>query len=294
MAHALARSGSRFTSFVARASLLPLLGIVWAAASSAQGGPPSPQAQVDAANPGDIVVLQGGSHGTLTITKPLTVIGAPAATFTQIVLNGSGGNLTLSNLHALSDLTGQGFDELRLSELDLHGAVSVLGLRYLEISKCSLGVMLANVNDIYAPGASVVLLDSTLVFGVGRVETDHFYVANSNPIQRLVALSGRPLANDLTITGSLRAGQSFVLSWSTPGPLAVIYAATGTRARPLGPKQWTGTWHLDLSYWPLFITSQSGSLIIGLPPSAHLYGVELAFQAVTPHYFSRPAVGIVR
>jgi hypothetical protein len=284
---------NEFASLVEGALLLPLLCIVWAAEPSAQGVPVTPQDQVDAASPGDIVVLPAGNHGTLTVTKALTLIGQPGSIFNQIVLSGAGGNLTLSNVRTLTDLTGQGFDQVRLSEVDVGGAVSVLGVRYLEINRSKLGVPLDNVNDIYAPGATVVLLDSTLIHGVGRVETERFFVSNTDPIQRLVASSSHGLTNDMALTGGMRPGQNFVLSWDTPGPLAVLYAATGTRPDPIAPQRYSGTWHLDNSYWPLFVVPQTGSMIVGLPPSGHLYGIELAFQAVTPRHFSRPVLSVV-
>ena len=105
-----------------------------------------PQAAINAALPGDLIVVHGGTWRSITIDKPLHLLGDPAPLFegmlqgtfsldyvSPLTLAGPGsGVVTLSNIktggsiggiasHVGSGVTGGGFDELHIFDSVLRG-----------------------------------------------------------------------------------------------------------------------------------------------------------------------------
>jgi len=101
------------------------------------------QDAIDAANPGDVIVVHGGTFGSITIDKPLTVLGSPpplleptsmgSGYLSPIVLAGAGsGDVVLSQIHTggvavgfshsqtTPGISGGGFDELHVYDCDIH------------------------------------------------------------------------------------------------------------------------------------------------------------------------------
>ena len=250
------------------------------------------QAMLDALPPGSYVSIPSGSYGRVVIHQPLTIVGAdPAPTFAEIALDGAtGGRLSLANLRTTSNLEGKGFDELRLFEIEVAaGRVRVNGLDYLELAHLTFTPI--PFGDVEAPGASVMLLDSA----VGSLSGARLYRSGSTCVQVAPTDFEKTLDNDLILAQPVRVGGNLSLSWSLPGPVAVLLGRTRTQVPLHAPHSAAGYWHLAGSRWLTVTVVTPGSLSIQVPPAMELTGLQIAFQVMGPNrYLSRPATAVVR
>jgi hypothetical protein len=250
------------------------------------------QATLDALPSGATVTIPSGNYGRTVVRKPLTLIGEdPAPTLDKLELDGvAGGRVTLVNLKTASDLVGRGFDELCLFEFEIAaGRLHVDGLQYLELTR--LAFTPNALGDISAPGASVLLLDSVAGSLAGR----RLVLAGSACFHLAPTEFAKTLQNDLVLAQPARLGKPFTLSWSVPGPAALLLGRASTQAPLRVPHAAAGYWHLAGARWLTATVFSPGALSTQVPADPVLLGMQVSFQVISPRrYFSRPVTAVLR
>ena len=250
------------------------------------------QSTLDALPPGAFVRVPSGNYGPAWIRKPMTLIGEdPTPTFESLQLDGAGGGtLSLVNLRTNSDLVGTGFDQLKLFDVEVAAnRVRVRKLRYVEATRLSFSPVAFGALE--APGATVVLLDSA----IGTMAGARLYQAGSACFSIVPTEFAKALKNDLTLTQPVLLGSHLTLTWSVPGPVAVLVATTRTQEPLRVPRAASGCWHLAGGLWMRAAIATPGALTVQVPPAPILTGTQVSFQVIGPNrYLSRPATAVVR
>jgi hypothetical protein len=268
-----------------------------------------PQVMVDLAAPGSTVVIPSGSYRELVLSKPLTIVGdQPRPVFASLELLGPGeGRLTLTNLALVgpsggnAPVRGRGFTEVSVSDCDVTGFLQVAGARSLEVARTTLRQTGTAGPFITAKGATTVLLDVVIEPLVPPLQnpgadviTARLGLANTTIPGLVDAKRVQPYLNDLVLGGTPRPGGHLDLSWTTPAPSVVVYAASGLRHPVMRPD---GIWFLEYDAQTIAVEVSPGGMSIPIPALAILSGQRMAFQVydwVPPRALSRPVSTVLR
>ncbi len=194
---------------------------------------------------------------------------------------------------------------------------------------------------IFAPGAHVLVLDSTVRGGDGGylccdsctcptlsglggeggegIVCESLYIANSTVSHGRgsnffannggsTTFCGRQpdgmafdvnlfvrMANDLVLTGPVRIGQTYQVSWTSSGPATTLYLGFGVRF-PAAYYPGLGWGFGDSTSFPLATFFGGGvfSLNLPVPPNPALLGADIVFQLVdTTDGISRPVTALI-
>ena len=139
----------------------------------------------------------------------------------------------------------------------------------------------------------LVRANSSVAAGAGMVWLDELGVSGccTGPAgTALIVGEEVPLANDLVASGPAKLGQPWTLSWSLPGPAAILFVSAGVGAAPqLGaPKL-----HLLPPLFLGIVVSTPSTLPVLVPADTVLTGLEFGVQMYGTSGWSRPVAGVL-
>lgn len=251
------------------------------------------QERLDIARDGAVIDVTGYTRGTVTIRKPVTLVGEnywPPA-IDSILLDGPGaGTVALVGLSIIETISGSGFEALKLERMLVTEALSICEVPYLEANRCSF------FGPVSAVDSSMLAIGGSSFGGFSAVECRELY-NSSDP--RLPGFR----VSDLLMSDRASAGSTVDVAWNSPGPVSYLYVSLNGTVRPT-PMPGANVGHNHLGGWQngLFLYAvkpvgphidQRARITFEVPHG--MRGKQIAFQVYDPPgYFSNPAMAIVR
>ncbi len=270
--------------------------------SSSDDAPASLTELFDAAPAGSVVIVPPGDYRRqrAVVSKPLTIIGGdPMPKIGRLTLACNGGALKLANLQIDQVFTPQidppgpagyyfgFFDEIRASDITFTSGGGFFAYNYTEFVR----VKAAPGEWLSGGGGRALFLDCE----AAGLFANRLYT-NDPTIECAASVPIPPvrLNDDMHMPEAPRLGGMLALSWSIPGPAALLFGYTKTREPRKIRNSAAGFWHLAGTRFLRVAVTSPGELTVQIPNDTTLIGMTTAFQVMGPgRHYSGPAVGIV-